>query len=220
MSGNSTIEALSASILALRVERGLTQAALAEQLGITFQAVSKWETGQSAPDIALLPQLAEIFGVQIDELFGREAAVAAVVEEKQEYYVVKSVPWDDDGELRGVVYKGRKLLRHAPLTTKQFTFVYSGEALNVSAWCSLDCGNVMGGAKAGTSITASNIGGDASAGTSVSAQGIGGAVRAGTHVTAHDVTGNISAGTSVTANDITGSVFAGTRVTGKRIFEK
>ena len=50
----------------------MTQEQLAEKLGITAQAVSKWENDQSCPDIAMLPQLAEIFGVSIDSLLGKE----------------------------------------------------------------------------------------------------------------------------------------------------
>ena len=50
----------------------LTQEQLAEKLGVTAQAVSKWETGQSCPDIALLPKLAEIFQISVDELLGKE----------------------------------------------------------------------------------------------------------------------------------------------------
>ena len=53
----------------LRYKTGLTQEQLAEQMGVSAQSVSKWETGASMPDISLLPILAETFGVSIDELF-------------------------------------------------------------------------------------------------------------------------------------------------------
>ena len=53
-----------------RKRLGLTQEALAEQLGITAQAVSKWENDLSCPDIAILPRLADIFGVSTDDLLG------------------------------------------------------------------------------------------------------------------------------------------------------
>ena len=49
----------------------LTQDQLAERLGVTAQAVSKWENDQSCPDINILPKLAEIFGISTDELLGR-----------------------------------------------------------------------------------------------------------------------------------------------------
>ena len=51
----------------------LTQDQLAEKLGVTAQAVSKWENDQSCPDITMLPRLAEIFQITTDELLGREA---------------------------------------------------------------------------------------------------------------------------------------------------
>lgn len=49
----------------------LTQDQLAEKLGVTAQAVSKWENDQSCPDITILPKLAEIFGTTTDALLGR-----------------------------------------------------------------------------------------------------------------------------------------------------
>ncbi len=56
-----------------RKEKGMTQDQLAEQLSVSAQAVSKWENGVSLPDITLVPKLAEIFQVSIDQLFSREA---------------------------------------------------------------------------------------------------------------------------------------------------
>ena len=53
-----------------RKRMGVTQDALAQQLEVTNQAVSKWESDQCCPDIQLLPRLADIFGITIDELFG------------------------------------------------------------------------------------------------------------------------------------------------------
>ena len=53
-----------------RKKLGLTQDQLAERLGVTAQAVSKWENDQSCPDIAMLPKLASIFGITTDVLLG------------------------------------------------------------------------------------------------------------------------------------------------------
>ena len=50
----------------------MTQEDLAQKLGVTNQAVSKWELEQACPDVMLLPMLADIFGITIDALFGRE----------------------------------------------------------------------------------------------------------------------------------------------------
>lgn len=55
-------------ILELRKARSLTQEKLGEQLGISGQAVSKWENDESMPDIMILPQLCEILGISIDAL--------------------------------------------------------------------------------------------------------------------------------------------------------
>ena len=60
---------LGSVIKQLRTEQSVTQDELAEYLGISYQAVSKWETGTSLPDITLLPKLASFFGIRIDELF-------------------------------------------------------------------------------------------------------------------------------------------------------
>lgn len=51
----------------------LTQDQLAESLGVTAQAVSKWENDQSCPDITMLPKLAQIFGTSVDSLLGNES---------------------------------------------------------------------------------------------------------------------------------------------------
>lgn len=53
----------------LRKERGITQEELANNIGVSFQAVSKWENGITLPDITLMPTLASYFGVSMDELF-------------------------------------------------------------------------------------------------------------------------------------------------------
>lgn len=60
---------IGSAVRRLRTENGLTQEAVAEYLGVSFQAVSKWETGVTLPDITLLPTIAACFGVRIDDLF-------------------------------------------------------------------------------------------------------------------------------------------------------
>jgi len=57
------------NIKQLRAEKGMTQEHLAEHLGITYQSVSKWENNITAPDLQLIPPIAEYFGVSINKLF-------------------------------------------------------------------------------------------------------------------------------------------------------
>ena len=72
-----------------RKEKKLTQAKLAEQLGISDRAVSKWETGKCMPDASLMPELCELLGISINDLFNgrrvtmenfKEAAEAAMLQ--------------------------------------------------------------------------------------------------------------------------------------------
>lgn len=62
---------LGENIRRFRKMMNLTQEELAEKIGVTYQAVSKWENAQSAPDVSFLPLLADLFGCNIDDLFSR-----------------------------------------------------------------------------------------------------------------------------------------------------
>ena len=66
-------------IAALRREKELKQDELAEKLGVSPQAVSKWENDQTCPDISLLPLLAKTLGVTVDELLSGKQENAPVV---------------------------------------------------------------------------------------------------------------------------------------------
>ena len=61
------------NLVHLRKESGMTQEKLASLIGVSFQAVSKWENGQAYPDIELIPSIASIFKVSIDVLLGYQA---------------------------------------------------------------------------------------------------------------------------------------------------
>lgn len=81
-------ETLGKRIVSNRKRIRLTQDQLAERLGVTAQAVSKWENDQSCPDINMLPKLAQIFGISTDELLGWEAPApvhqAEIVTDKED----------------------------------------------------------------------------------------------------------------------------------------
>ena len=93
-----------------RKRLGLTQDALAEKLGVTAQAVSKWENDQSCPDITMLPKLAAIFGMSTDALLGidavHEAEVVAQNEDSQGIHVQNGL-WEfkwDSGKKDAVTF--------------------------------------------------------------------------------------------------------------------
>jgi len=65
-------EAIGKFISTCRKEKGLTQTQLAEKLNITNRAVSKWETGKSVPDAAIMLDLCEILDVSVNELLSGE----------------------------------------------------------------------------------------------------------------------------------------------------
>ena len=75
----------------LRKIKGVTQEILASALGITGQAVSRWEAGGSYPDMEMIRAIANYFGVSIDELFGyqsdRDVKINAVIEKVNSYHI-------------------------------------------------------------------------------------------------------------------------------------
>lgn len=85
---------LGKKIKSLRKQRNISQEVLAQYLGVTFQAVSKWENETAMPDITLVPAIAAFFGVSTDELldfnlYEIEKNVEAIVDEHSRY-------WDTD----------------------------------------------------------------------------------------------------------------------------
>lgn len=90
-----------------RKKQGLTQEELAKKLGVTNQSVSKWESAQCCPDIGLLPMLADIFEISIDELFGRKN------EKELHYDLCSELPWKDDNVIRVFGTLGKKILQSA-----------------------------------------------------------------------------------------------------------
>lgn len=85
----------------------MTQSDLAERLGVSVAAVSKWEQGFSSPDISLLPMLSDIFSVSIDTIFGRDVVCEPI------YDLVGSLPWDDDSKFRIAIFYGQKLMQQS-----------------------------------------------------------------------------------------------------------
>ena len=189
-------------IVTHRKKLGLTQEGLAQRLGVTNQAVSKWESGQSCPDITLLPMLADIFGITIDELFGREPKSLAVPE---------ALPWPDDGTLRVVLYAGHQYIASSP-AVEDIHFCYEGPALNITSEVSVNCDAVMGNVNAGGNVNCDAVYGHVQAGGTVNCDEIQGNVSAQGSVNCDDVAGSVNAGGNVTCDCVEGSIYAGGNV--------
>ena len=201
------------NIAIMRKNLGLSQEKLAEKLGVTFQAVSKWENGKSTPDISLLPILGDIFDCSIDELFGRNSSKC-------------DLPWEDDGNIRLVMFEGTKYISKRS-NGKDFTAKLTGDAKNITANCNLviegnvegDCvaahslnvsGDVCGKLDSGHTISVGgDVNGDCNTGHTVSIGGdlngdakCGSTVSAGHDINAYKITdaNNINAAGNITVN--------------------
>ncbi len=89
------------NIKQLRQQKNLTQEQIAEKLGVTYQAVSKWETNANTPDISLLPAIASLFGVSIDTLFA---------DNMMDFSDIHSF-MKDDNVIRVVQMRGNKIVK-------------------------------------------------------------------------------------------------------------
>lgn len=100
-----SMERIGQKISELRKARNMTQMELADKMNISFQAVSNWERGISMPDISKLPELAEIFGVTIDEMLGGNSELLdSIVNEKTEDYLQKNaVSVDEFKEIAPII---------------------------------------------------------------------------------------------------------------------
>lgn len=87
---------IAAFIQALRKEKNLTQAELAEKLGITDRAVSKWERGKSLPDASLMLDLCDILEITVKELLSGEKIEMENYEKKTEELLIKLKKTDEE----------------------------------------------------------------------------------------------------------------------------
>ena len=189
-------------IVRSRKALGLTQEGLAQKLGVTNQAVSKWESGQSCPDLALLPLLADLFGITIDELFGREPKAVS-------FPAQPPFPWPDDGVLRVLLYAGHTRVYGPVEGADEIHFCYEGPALNIESAVSVYCDDVMGNVTAGGSVNCDDVYGSVSAQGSVNCDDVKGDIRAGGNVACDCAEGDVHAGGNVQVDEASGDIHAG-----------
>ena len=128
---------LGIKIRELRYRDGRTQETLAEALGVTSQAVSRWESGGSYPDMEMIPSIANYFGVTIDELFGyhndREKKINAIIERvDKEISAIGNLLEKDNGDISECVELLREAAKEFP--NEPLIFLKLGNALHILGW--------------------------------------------------------------------------------------
>ena len=224
---------MGARILCRRKEKGLTQEALANKLGVSNQAVSKWEGDVCCPDLQLLPLLADTLELSLDELFGRESKEKPTQKaeaDSQILPIAAELPWEDDDAIHAVLFQGHRLLqpkqgslfRHDKYDEirKTVELHFSGTAQDIYSDFSVVCtdSTISGSVRAGDGVTCADVGGDVSAGDDVTCGNVGGNVQAGdsVHCTGDvqgNVRGDVSASDSVRCGEVRGNVRASDSVT-------
>lgn len=200
-----------------RKKSGLTQEELAKKLGVTNQSVSKWESAQCCPDIGLLPMLADIFEISIDELFGRKN------EKEIHYDLCSELPWNDDNTIRVFRTLGKKILESTnengwinisfPKECNEKTRQY----FKVEVMGNLNCDvSINGDVVCQGNIECNDINGDVKEcrGNISAAGDINGKVNCGNNVSCGDnISGNVSCGDNVACGkSIEGDVDCGGKV--------
>ncbi len=111
----------------LRKVRGITQESLAESIGISFQAVSKWENNLAYPDITLLPVLASYFDVSLDELcdYNSESISEKALEIAKESWIYR---YSDREKARLILEDGLKEYPNNDILLNNLLYVVDAEA--------------------------------------------------------------------------------------------
>ena len=191
----------------LRKKKGMSQEQLADTVGLSVQAVSKWECALSYPDITLLPVLSRLFGVSVDALLcgssGGEMPLNGLP--------AASLPFEDDGVLRIVQFRGRTLLQrdtYSPET--EISLALDGaEFVRIEVWGSVNIkGDVNGDVSSNVSATCGDVSGDITANGVVTCGEVGGDVTANGGVTCGEVDGDITAEGSVSCQTVKGDIEA------------
>lgn len=187
-----------------RKKMNLTQEALAQKLGVTNQSVSKWESAQCYPDISLIPKLAEVFQISIDELFGKDPA-SVILDGLS--------PLRDD--TRVLVFRGNQIVdckdinqtidirfpQNCNENTKQY--------FKVTVFGNISCdASINGDVMSHGNIECNQISGPVNCGNNVTCgQSIIGNVNCGNNVACGmNIQGNISCGNNVECKKIEGDV--------------
>ena len=168
------------------------------EIGIPFvdDDLEKFDFGMEMPDEKSVPE--------------EKSETNSYEGEQRQETQDRFLPWADDGTLRVVMYRGRKLLEFEEvkngLLAKRVQLEFHGEALNVSSCCDVSCGTVSGSVSAEGDVNCDDIGASVSAGGDVNCDDVGGDIRCGGDVDCGAVVGSVSAGGDVDCGSVGGNV--------------
>jgi len=183
----------------LRKANGVTQENLAEHLGISVQAVSKWECGLSFPDIEFWTKLSKYFGVTIDYLLTG----------KNPQMVPDIIP--DDNVLRIVQYQGRTLITqdvYDPKVKIMLSIDSYSMVQQIEIWGSANIeGNINGDVIVKDHVNCGNVYGNMVTGGHINCGNVDGDILAGSHINCGNIDGDVNAaGGGINCSDIKGNV--------------
>ncbi len=140
-------ESIGNRITKYRKVLGITQEELASRLGLSSQAVSKWECDTSCPDISLLPELCKVLGITTDELLtGKTDEVRLVPSEKQKSFDELIL------RIRVDTCDGDKIRVNLPMTLVKVSLGTGIDIVNVDAMKNVDWNQIVSIAENGTII--------------------------------------------------------------------
>lgn len=190
-----------------RREMNISQEVLAEKLGITVQAVSKWENNLSYPDITILPEIADFFGLTMNGLFfGSEEKTEAILTD---------LP--DDNRLRVVQCVGSRVLsREEYDSDKKIKLIipeHSEKVLNVEIWGGAEIdGDISGDLKSGAGVCCGDVGGNVFPNGGMNCGDIGGSATVSGSVNCGDVGGDITADGNINCANVSGDATSGSKI--------
>ena len=217
----------------LRGNKGISQEMLADVCGVSMQAVSKWENGQSCPDIAILPMLAEYFQVTADYLLtGKETDCGRTLGEDEAERIKGSLEGRTERDVLYVIqYRNGEILdkemwemgkegKHDAVKIvfgEEFGELSGGLHIEVWGNAEIESRSTAADVKAGGNVNCGTVEGNVSAGAGVNCGTVEGDVKAGADVNCGTVEGDVKAGRNVTCGDVEGSVKAGHSATCSKI---
>ena len=183
-----------------RTEKNLSQEALAESFGISVQAVSKWETGLSYPDITMLPKICDYFNITMDTLFYGD-----------EEQTLRELP--DDDKYRVVQCIGSKVISHEEYDSEKKIKLLipssSDKKFDLEVWGSADIdGDINGSVNAGGGVNCGGVDGYVEANGGVNCGGIGGFLKSNGGVNCGNVGGDADCQGSLNCGNIKGNATA------------